>query len=864
MHSFTPLAVALGLTACFVVMASGRPTADVIRFSETPRDLQIYPRNLETNEAVVRFSGEVLNSRYAEIRLQAYRGSDPWGEPQTRQLAFAGGPAPFAFTSTIRAELVDYQFDLSLVRRGRSQRVARIRNVAAGDAYLVNGGDNAMGGCRAGSSAAEQHPLLRSFGSRDSRVRTARSDLKWHRAEGDALEGPGAVGQWALRFGRLMIERHGVPVAILNGADREKSIGFFQPSSGDPSDPLTNYGRLLFRATEAGLNHHTRAVMWYQGERDEGNAAVHRAGVQKLAAAWRKDYSALEKIYLFQVRPGCGVEQWEIGLREAQRALADQIEDVNIVSTTGLDEHDGCHFAYVGGYDQLAERIAALVDRDLFGMDVQHPVGAPNPAGAFFSTPDHSEITIHLRRPDETLVFDPGAEKDFRLEHSEAAVVSGRIETNAIVLTLSTNGFDASAISYAGHAFAGPWVTNATGNGLLSFAGLPIDRDPPVAPTALTAIAPSCERVFLTWNPAENATAYRIHRDGEFVAETSHPEFTDATLPYDTTFHYSVAAANPGGTSEYGEAVSVSTPPVPPPPGIPMGLRINVRSDRRVDLQWTEVKHASAYWVERDGQPLDRVHEAAYRDPDAPVGRVVSYRLAAANPGATSGWSAAVSATTIVDNVFIFVPEAHEYTLVYALNVPDDLVVGSTGTVVYTRDLSASITSAFDRIAYYVELRNTADGPTGWAYASMDAFTGDIGRIGVPTRMSGAVFQQPVSNLNVQVSPGLPIPAGTGLEGGTIEFWGYTYVPKNVRGVLHAADAAYDAGDEISRAGTYGSMQIHILGETVFAYNRWGVPGVDDLGIGNAPDPHRDWTFSETADDYASKIIQVLVRIVTD
>ena len=89
------------------------------------------------------------------------------------------------------------------------------------------------------------------------------------------------------------------------------------------------------------------------------------------------------------------------------------------------------------------------------------------------------------------------------------------------------------------------------------------------------------------------------------------------------------------------------------------------------------------------------------------------------------------------------VAESKQYQLVY------DLDLTKLGpSITYDTDNRARLTSAFDRIAYFLELQRE-DGDTQYLYVSMDAFTVDLKKIGIPTVESGARFQQNVARLNV-------------------------------------------------------------------------------------------------------------------
>jgi hypothetical protein len=203
------------------------------------------------------------------------------------------------------------------------------------------------------------------------------------------------------------------------------------------------------------------------------------------------------------------------------------------------------------------------------------------------------------------------------------------------------------------------------------------------------------------------------------------------------------------------------------------------------------------------------------------------------------------------------VPEAAHYALVYSLDIPN--TPNYSGGLDYDIDLRSGITE-FSRIAYYLELQPTA-GALKYLWVSMDAFTADVNLIGVPTAPNGAVFQQPVANLNV-VANVAGIVTGTNLTGGNLEFWPSDFTAVNWAGVTNASDTAFDWGDTMATTGSYGSMQIANAEakQILFAFNRWGGNGgTADLGIGNNPSGSPDYTFAQNAAGYAVKTLQVYV-----
>lgn len=209
------------------------------------------------------------------------------------------------------------------------------------------------------------------------------------------------------------------------------------------------------------------------------------------------------------------------------------------------------------------------------------------------------------------------------------------------------------------------------------------------------------------------------------------------------------------------------------------------------------------------------------------------------------------------DGLSANVPEAKDYQLVYDLDLTK-----VNREFNYDVDNSAKLAGkAFDRIAYFVELQPN-EGDPQYLYVSMDAFTGDVTKIGVPTIASGSIFQQPIVNMNV-VTNVKGIATGTGLKG-NIEFWPTNYSQGNSAKVPGADEANFDFGDQPSTgSGDYGSMQVHNTDakQTLFAVNHWVVGREADIGIGNAPSGNTDWTFSASSKKYKNMRLRVLVHV---
>ena len=196
-----------------------------------------------------------------------------------------------------------------------------------------------------------------------------------------------------------------------------------------------------------------------------------------------------------------------------------------------------------------------------------------------------------------------------------------------------------------------------------------------------------------------------------------------------------------------------------------------------------------------------------------------------------------------------------EYKLVYDLDLAK-----LNANIRYDVDNSDSVGS-FEQIGYLLELRTSA-GDDQAVFVSMDAFTDDATKIGIPTEKSGSDFRQKVTGLSV-ASNVSGVTTGTAIATGNIEFWPNNYSPGNQRKIAGASNNKYDFGDDPGPpTNGYGSMQVHNAGakQTIFALNHWKQGSNADLGIGNSPGEHPDWTFSASAKNYSKKRLRVYVK----
>ncbi|HPS08803.1 MAG TPA: 9-O-acetylesterase, partial [Kiritimatiellia bacterium] len=204
-------------------------------------------------------------------------------------------------------------------------------------------------------------------------------------------------------------------------------------------------------------------------------------------------------------------------------------------------------------------------------------------------------------------------------------------------------------------------------------------------------------------------------------------------------------------------------------------------------------------------------------------------------------------------------PELQGFRKVYEIDLPANGNFNATPPK-YTLDASAGA-GAFSKVAYVLQLLQD-EGSIRYVFASMDAFTQDAKKLGIPYAKSGIRHQTKVNNLTVRSNvEGLP--ALDNSDGGNIEFWDANYGNPNGLNLPGADGRKYDFDDQAAGDGGYGCMQVHAWKNkvTLFAYNNFNGGGACDIGIGNnTAGEHPDYTFMGNGGQYATRRLTVLVK----
>lgn len=204
------------------------------------------------------------------------------------------------------------------------------------------------------------------------------------------------------------------------------------------------------------------------------------------------------------------------------------------------------------------------------------------------------------------------------------------------------------------------------------------------------------------------------------------------------------------------------------------------------------------------------------------------------------------------------VPEAKSMKVAYAISAKK---IWENGAPLYKQNNSRELAGKkIKTIGYFLHLVGN-DGSERYVYATVDPFSQDIAKLGLPTASNQAVFQQIVKNLTVKSNvPGL---SNGKFEDGNVEIWSGNYGQMNATKIPGASNSTYDFGDtKSSDRDEYGSFQLHNYKQkqTVFAMNNFR-SATPDVGIGNNKQGNPDYTFTGASKHYSVADLLILVDV---
>ncbi len=409
-------------------------------------------------------------------------------QPFATETAKVGADKKYALSVKLKAGLIKYRTEFGSQAGDKETVLHTAKNIVCGDAFLIIGQSNAVA-----NDFGKENPLVpsewvRTFGATAGDPNGSRLRL-WANAEARSPGGKSEIGYWGMELGRRLVESQKIPICIINGAVGGTRIDQHQRNNADPTDVNTIYGRQLWRAQQAKLTHGIRAVLWHQGENDQGadgptggyGCETYRQYFVDLAASWKEDYPNIQHYYAFQIWPkscSMGINGSDNRLREVQRTLPKLFSNLSVMSTLGIKPPGGCHFP-AAGYAEFARFLHPMMQYHLYHRHVGQ-FNPPNLKRAFFTSAQCDELILefdyHINWSD-TLV------SQFHLDGEAKQVVSG--SANGSRITLKLKGTTKSkTVTYLDSASWNPdnilYGTNCLA--ALTFCEVPISTSNPPHP----------------------------------------------------------------------------------------------------------------------------------------------------------------------------------------------------------------------------------------------------------------------------------------------------------------------------------------------------------------------------------------------
>lgn len=408
---------------------------------EQPEDNQFIARDGTgregTREGTLVYAGTLAEAAdsvfvrvFADDKLFATETSKPTAEKT------------YSLSVRLKAELVKYRTEFGTKTGDNETVLHTAKNIVCGDAILINGQSNAVA-----TDFGKENPLVpsewvRTFGATAGDPNGSRLKL-WANAEARSPAGKSQIGYWGMELGRRLVESEKIPICLINGAVGGTRIDQHQRNDADPTDVNTIYGRLLWRVQQAKLTHGIRAVIWHQGENDQGadgptggyGYETYRQLFVDLAASWKEDFPNVERYYVFQIWPkscAMGINGSDNRLREVQRTLPKLFSNLRVMSTLGIKPPGGCHFP-AAGYAEFARLIEPLIELDLYRRKIHQPITPPNLTRAVFTSQQRDELVLEFDQP---IDWSDSLVSQFHLDGEPKQVASGSAIANKITLKL--------------------------------------------------------------------------------------------------------------------------------------------------------------------------------------------------------------------------------------------------------------------------------------------------------------------------------------------------------------------------------------------------------------------------------------------
>ncbi|MFT5241614.1 MAG: hypothetical protein ACI9X0_002598 [Kiritimatiellia bacterium] len=348
----------------------------------------------------------------------------------------------YAFAAKLKPGLIKYRIELGCTRDGVETVLHTAKNMVCGDAYIIEGQSNALATDTRDESPRVTNDWIRSY-SRVRHYREGEAQNLWcnpvwkakaeHRAE---------LGWWGMELAKQLVESQQVPIFMVNAAAGGTRIDMHQCNPEERDDRRTIYGRMLWRVQQARLTHGIRAIMWHQGESDQGSDGpdggygweTYEKYFLAMSADWKRDFPNVAHYYLFQIWPNsCSMGNGHGNmLREVQRSLPRLYGNMDVMSTLGIKPGGGCHYPLTG-WAEFTRLIFPLIERDIYNKAPIESIAAPNLLNASYVGAEQTAIVLTFDQP---VIWHDGLINEFYLDGAKGHVASGRADGSQVTLLL--------------------------------------------------------------------------------------------------------------------------------------------------------------------------------------------------------------------------------------------------------------------------------------------------------------------------------------------------------------------------------------------------------------------------------------------
>ncbi|MDB2322082.1 tail fiber domain-containing protein, partial [Flavobacteriaceae bacterium] len=433
-----------------------------------------------------------LDSNYSEVYVELYKNNSLL-ETYNQELSFSSDQASFEINIEINSELSKYSVKTYAINNAEAAMIKESEDIVCGDVFIVQGQSNAEAPSYNGSSSGYDSDFIRVYANGNSSSSSVINNNQWYYGQGDGNSGTnGNTGQWGLVLAKKLVDELNIPIAIFNGAHGGQPISFFQRPANYQSSTNSNYGRLYYRLNKSGLKTHVRGILWSQGEADSFSGGLtteqYKNEFENLVGFWQEDYPSIEQYYIFQTRDcDCGTsESGRIKIKEAQRQLAVNSDNISIMPTTGMTTHsDNCHYPFTNGYEKFGTRIFKPVLNNIYSVEYSEEINAPmvtdiqlsNSNGLNIIITTDAESLMINTQDTETLL--QKVSNDFVLTNANnVSIIGVEVQGSSIMLMLDGDpGTDAIISLYGRHDNLEDNITNSAGIELVCFGNYCISGD---------------------------------------------------------------------------------------------------------------------------------------------------------------------------------------------------------------------------------------------------------------------------------------------------------------------------------------------------------------------------------------------------